>query len=196
MGRPKQLLKFNGVPLVRLAAVEALASGCGPVVVVCGAHAELVAEALTGLEKVQVAINQGWKEGISSSIHCGMRQLGEQPSRGVILTRADLALVDQNTYRRLTATHWGSGRAIVASRYSGDVGVPALFTREHFRALLELSSAQGCQDVILGNLSDSAIVDFPDGAADIDSEQDYVRILAEFARRRCRATPKFMRATA
>ena len=40
MGTPKQLLTYNGLSLIRHAAIEAVKSDCEPVVVVLGANSD------------------------------------------------------------------------------------------------------------------------------------------------------------
>ena len=197
MGRPKQLLDFGGVPLVRHAAVEALGSGCAPVVVVCGAEREAVAEALAGLP-VELAYNERWAEGMGTSIQCGLRQL-EASGRGaalagMILSLADQPLLDSHTFLNLLAIHRETRQPIVTSEYSGTVGVPVLFTREIFRQLMALPPAQGCKGVIQRNAALAARMDCPEALADIDTPEDYQRVLAAFVSRRGpavtgRATP-------
>ncbi len=183
MGRPKQLLDFHGVPLIRHAASEAVASQCAPVVVVCGAQREPIAEALAGLP-VELAHNARWEEGMGTSIQCGLRQLERSGVDGVILSLADQPLLDRDTYRGLLALHQQTRMPIVASHYSGTVGVPVLFTREYFPHLMALPPAQGCKGVIQSNRAHVAPFDCPDALADIDSPEDYERVLAEFVRRR------------
>src|SRR4051812_32915405 len=65
MGRPKQLLLHRGQTLLRRAVETVLASDCRPVVVVIGAHADLVKRELEHLP-VLVAENREWEKGMSS----------------------------------------------------------------------------------------------------------------------------------
>src|SRR4051812_30585187 len=64
LGRPRQLLTVGGEPLVRRAAVQALAA-CDEVLVVVGAVAEQVAHALAGLP-LRVVLNRAWADGMGS----------------------------------------------------------------------------------------------------------------------------------
>ncbi|MGA2602318.1 MAG: NTP transferase domain-containing protein, partial [Bryobacteraceae bacterium] len=61
MSGSKQLLEFQGKPLVRHAADAACGSGCSPVVVVLGAWAKEMRAALDGL-RVEVVVNRRWVE--------------------------------------------------------------------------------------------------------------------------------------
>jgi molybdenum cofactor cytidylyltransferase len=67
MGSTKQLLLYRGQTLIRWAVESALASVCRPIVVVIGAHAELLKKELEHLP-VLVANNGEWQKGMSSSI--------------------------------------------------------------------------------------------------------------------------------
>ncbi len=186
MGQPKQLMDFGGVPLVRHAATEALASGCAPVVVVCGAESAAVTAALGGLA-VEIAYNDRWAEGMGTSIHCGIRRLesyAPAPPAGLILSLADQPLLDRDAFRRLVEIQHGTGLPIVTSTYDGTVGVPVLFTREMFAELLALPPSQGCKGVIQRNAARAARLECPDALADIDTPGDFDRVLGEFRRRR------------
>ena len=185
MGRPKQLLDFGGAPLVRRAAAEALASGCAPVVVVCGAAGDAIAAALDGLP-VEFAHNERWEEGMGTSIQYGLRQLDAVGERvaGMILSLADQPLLDRATFCHLIEMQRKTGLPIVTSEYAGTVGVPVLFMREMFPPLMALPAGQGCKGVIQRNAARAARIDCPDALADVDTPEDYQRVLAEFIRRR------------
>src|SRR6187402_3881873 len=69
LGRPKQLLIFQGKTLVER-AVEA-AAGCSPAVVVAGSQSAEIAERLRG-QNVEVIHHAEWARGIGSSIRLGV----------------------------------------------------------------------------------------------------------------------------
>src|ERR1700744_2560695 len=69
MGSPKQMLKVEGVPLLRRAASVATGAGLEPVIIVLGANAELLRSAVVGM-KADVALNADWQTGMASSIRC------------------------------------------------------------------------------------------------------------------------------
>jgi len=73
-GQPKQLLDWHGQPFVRAVARTALAAGLAPVIVVTGANAEQVENAVQDLD-VSIIRNQEWQKGQSSSIKAGVASL-------------------------------------------------------------------------------------------------------------------------
>jgi CTP:molybdopterin cytidylyltransferase MocA len=176
MGSPKQLIELDGKPLIVRAAEAALAAQVWPVVVVLGAHAAAIRPVLAHLP-VLIVENSAWSEGMASSIREGISAI-RQFSRGI--DAAILALCDQpafsaETVARLLQGHRTTGRGIVAARYDGRLGAPALFTREHFAALAALTGEEGARDLINGDPVRVATVDLPELAHDLDTPADLNR---------------------
>ena len=172
MGSPKQLLSSQGRPLVRHAAETAIASGCDPVFVVVGSHAEEIRAALEGLDIVIVE-NTDWEQGVGTSIRAGISGAEIMGSEGAILALADQPLVTAEILQRLVAEHEETGRPIIASEYADTVGVPAFFTREFFPKLKALLPTEGCKAVILANLEQSIRISCPEAETDLDTPGDY-----------------------
>lgn len=175
MGSLKQLLDYNGKPLVQHAAEVALASGCAKVVVVVGANAAQVAGALTDMP-VEIVQNTLWAEGMGTSIQAGVRAVEALGLPGAILALADQPLITPAILRNLADEHHRTGKPIVASQYAGTVGVPVYFAQSHFAPLLALAPDQGCKGVILKHGNESLRIDYPEAEVDIDTPADYERL--------------------
>lgn len=174
MGQPKQLLALDGKVLLVRAVEAALASAAWPVVVVLGAQAETIAPRLARLP-VLIVENAAWSEGMASSLRAGIQAL-RQFSRS--LDAAVIALCDQpafsaDTIAQLVATQRASGRSIVAARYAGRQGAPALFLREHFPTLAALTGEEGARTLLNGDPARVAAVDLPALALDLDTPADF-----------------------
>jgi molybdenum cofactor cytidylyltransferase len=174
MGAPKQLLELSGKPLLVRAVEAALASPAWPVVVVLGAHAEKIRPALARLP-VLITENPAWPEGMASSIRAGVTTLQQFSRR---LDAAVLALCDQpafssDTIAQLVAAQRDTGRSIVAARYAGRQGAPALFLREHFDTLTHLTGEEGARALLNGAAHPIATVDLPALAVDLDTPEDF-----------------------
>lgn len=142
-GSPKQLVIYEGSPLVRRAAEAARDAGADPVVVVLGADAEIVAPALASVRGIRSVVNDRWQEGMSSSIACGLHTLLETfPCDGVLITLADQPLVDAKALKRMLDV-FDDMHPLVAAEYEGIIGVPAIFAKAHFDALLNLHGDSG-----------------------------------------------------
>lgn len=175
MGGPKQLLNYNGKPLLRHAAEVALEAACGPVLVVLGARAGEIRPAIEDLP-VEIVLNPLWAGGMGTSIHAGIMAAQSKNLEGVILALADQPLVTAEILRRLVQVHGQSGRAIVASEYAGTAGVPAYFSSRFYPHLLALDPPQGCKGVILSHGGDAIRLECPEAVMDIDTPGDYQRL--------------------
>ena len=176
MGSPKQLLNLGGKPMVRYVVENGLLSVCRPVVVVIGANADSVRTAVegTGVETVD---NPRWNEGMGTSIQAGLRVLEMHHLDGLILMLADQPLVSGSILNRLVDLHIETRQPIVAAEYAGTVGVPVLFSSRYFGHLRELAPDNGCKSVILTNRSEAALLACPEAEADVDTQEDYRRVL-------------------
>jgi molybdenum cofactor cytidylyltransferase len=170
MGTPKQLLRVEGVPLVRRAALAALGSRARRVFVVLGCEAEAVAAELRdpGLSLLR---HPDWARGLGSSIRAGVEAAAraEPPADAVLLLLADQSRVCAATLDRLIDVFAATGRGIVAGAYAGTVGAPALFARRHFPALLSLEGDRGAKSVIEAHPGDVERVACDEAALDLDT---------------------------
>ena len=169
LGTAKQLVPLRGVPLVRRVARAALRAGLAPVAVVVGARDRDVARALEGLA-VHVVRNALWREGIASSIRCGVRAVRtDRRVSGVVLMVCDQPRLGAPVLRRLVAAHERHREAdAVASAYARTLGVPALFPRRRFPALSRLRGDRGAKDLLRRDRRSVVAVDWPAGAVDVD----------------------------
>src|SRR5688572_27045414 len=71
LGHPKQVLRYNGTSLLSHSLKVALSSHAQDTVVVLGAYSEIIEKEID-FASVQVVINSEWKEGMASSIRCGI----------------------------------------------------------------------------------------------------------------------------
>lgn len=170
LGRPKQLLEWQGEALVRRAARAALEAGVDELVVVTGAERDATAAALAGLN-VRLAPNERWREGIGTSIAAGV---GAASGDAVLLLLADQPGVDAPLLAELVAAR-EAGHERVACAYAGVVGAPALFAAPaDLDALRGLSGDRGAQALLRDGRA-VHVVPAERAAHDIDDEADWQR---------------------
>jgi molybdenum cofactor cytidylyltransferase len=176
LGRPKQLIEFQGKTLIRRAIEFAVTSKADSLVVVLGWNPELIQ---SGFDSTQIpsVINEKWEEGMASSMQVGLRFLMEkgQPDQ-VILMLCDQPFVDAKLLDQLILAKEKSGKGIVASAYSDTLGVPALFDQKYFEEMLSLKGSEGAKKVILKNKEDVFTIDFPLGKIDLDTVADLEKL--------------------
>ena len=169
LGEPKQLLVFHGETLVHAAVRAAQEGGCDPVCVVTGHARAAVEHAVADLAPI-LAHNKEWQRGMGSSARLGLGAVHD--ASAVVLLACDQPAVDGKVIRALIGQHEHSGRAIVASHYSGTLGIPALFAQSCFAELQGLPDDCGAKAVILADPARVASLEFPGGALDIDVPED------------------------
>jgi len=174
LGSPKQLVEVRGRSLLRHATECCVDGGCEFVVVVLGAAAVQVRPELRGL-RVKVVDNDGWREGIASSIRAGISALPQGVHAAVLLT-CDQPRLTPPLVRRLIAAYDGTPGRMVACEYGDTVGVPALFGRDRFRDLMALRGDRGAKPLVSSHPGDVLRVPWPDGVVDVDLPEDRERI--------------------
>jgi molybdenum cofactor cytidylyltransferase len=177
MGQPKQLLAWNGRPLVRGAAEVALAAKLDPLLVVIGYAQAQVEEALAGLP-LRLIANPDYAAGQSTSLRAGIDALG-QAADAVVVLLGDQPFVTVAIVEQLVDEWHSSGALIVAPTYAGQRGNPVLFARAIFPELLTVQGDQGARTVLAADRARVRLVAFDDPRplADIDTPEDYERLL-------------------
>lgn len=174
LGRPKQLLDWQGQPFITKVVQNALAAGLSPLVVVTGAESEAVIEALAGLP-VSFIHNPDWQAGQSTSLRAGMGALPEN-CQAVMLLLSDQPQVSPALIRSVMATYYEEHLPIAAPRITGRRANPVLFSHETFEALRGIKGDQGGRAVI--KQFEVAWLDWIDerAALDVDDEEAYQRL--------------------
>jgi molybdenum cofactor cytidylyltransferase len=195
MGTPKQLLTYRGRSFIRhitesaICASQrsterlrrsqrfAIASVCQPIAVVLGAHAERIKPEISQLP-VQIVENQQWAEGMSTSIRVGLEALlAMNPNlEAVAIALCDQPFVSFPILDRIVEAYHLTGKPIIASEYSGTLGVPALFNGTLFSELMTLKSTEGAKKLIKKHIHEVFSVPFAEGAIDIDTPKDYEQL--------------------
>src|SRR5258706_7059596 len=178
-GSPKQLLKFQGKTFLRRAVDVALSQDGCKVVVVLGEDSQRSIDEINALP-VEIAANSDWQTGISSSIKLGLKTLlaAEPELSAVVFMLCDQPSVGRVAIANLIDTYRSTRKPIVACAYQDTLGVPALFSREMFGELMDLSGDIGAKPVIERHAADVCKVDATEAFLGIDYSEDYEKLLA------------------
>jgi molybdenum cofactor cytidylyltransferase len=179
MGQPKLLLPVRGKPMVRHAAEAACAAGLAQTVVVVGADAAAVAQALAGLP-VDLVVNQAWSEGLSTSLRAGLDAL-RPDTHAALLILADQPGLSTELICRLVDCYRAGRARLVAPFYGERRGHPVLFDRTLFDELRAAKGDSGGREVVASYAAEMERVEIQDAAVldDIDTWADYQRALSE-----------------
>lgn len=174
LGQPKQLVRFNGETLLERAIRIAAESGASPVIVVVGAHFEQVSAGVP-LDDAIAIHNPDWKQGIASSIQAGLvaiERLAPHSPGALILPCDQLRLSADHLRALLSAYAAQPEPSIVASTYADVLGIPAVFPRSAFAALLALRGDKGARALLMNPPCPLVSIPFPGGEIDIDHPAD------------------------
>jgi CTP:molybdopterin cytidylyltransferase MocA len=171
LGQPKQLLEIDGIPLIRRAALAALATGPQQLLVVLGAEVDGCRAALAGLA-LDIHSVEDWAAGMGASLACGVCAL-RQPLDGVLVVGVDQPALDAAHLVALVARWRADPARVVASGYADTVGTPALFPAAWLPRLAALGGDQGARALLRQAIDATQIIHAPALAIDIDDAQDF-----------------------
>ena len=184
MGAPKQLLHIQGKTLIKRITEMTMDTICYPIVVVLGANRAIIRKEL---ERMPITIidNPQWEQGMSSSIKMGLvgAYMTKKEIDAVIFLTVDMPLVSAELINKMinkaSEEHNGNQKLeIVACKYDGQIGIPALFKRPLFNDLLELKGDQGAKKIIIENKDRTTLIDFPAGKVDLDTIEEYRKFVS------------------
>ena len=142
----KLLLPVRGVPLVRLTVSRMAMLENAAVTVVLGHEADLVAEALTGID-VRLVVNESFADGQMTSVHCGLAAAGE--GCNFMVVPADMPRLMTVDCEALLAAHATAlaGRVTVPFR-GRQRGNPIVLPAEAVASILDGGVNLGCRGLL------------------------------------------------
>ena len=185
MGSPKQLLPFGGRTVLQTVVDTLLGCDLDGIAVVLGHRSEDVKRHLAG-SQVAMCVNADYREGMLSSVLCGILSLPESADAALIVL-GDQPQIDAGVVRRVVETYRSGSRGIVIPTFGGKRGHPALIDlRKYRRDIVALSGDAGLKPVMRGHPDDTLELPVDDAAIlrDIDTPEDYREELARQHTRR------------
>jgi CTP:molybdopterin cytidylyltransferase MocA len=195
-GSQKLLLEFDGTPMVRHAVEAASEGGCHQVVVVYSA--DDVKEAVDGA--AELVHNPDAHTGMASSLKAGLRALRPEIEAAVVLL-GDQPLVGSRTVAALLRA-WrregsrpavavskrtaGSNESHAGRREGAQWTPPVVLAREMWDELYALDGDAGARQILDGHPELLDTVPAPGRPDDIDTPEDYAKILSLFPRKKSR----------
>lgn len=177
LGRPKQLLEWQGETLITRAARTALDAGLDPVIAVIGSRAEMMRDALSALPAIVIE-NPRWPDGMSTSMQAGLSALPETVG-AVVMLLVDQPRVEAHHLRAIVAAY-EAGHPIVSLAFQGRRGSPTLFDRSLFDALMQIRGDEGGRSVVRDNAHLLGLVEVEDERImlDVDTLEDWQQAIS------------------
>lgn len=174
LGRPKQLVKIAGEPLVRRQCRIALDAALGPVVLVLGCHRELVDPTVADL-RIERHFNAPWQEGMASSIRAAAEHARDHQASALLLFHVDQYTLTTPDLVRVRDAWRQSPRHACLARDGEYLGPPAVLPASFFDRLLQLRGDIGARAVLA---QEPTITETPvlHASYDIDEPSDLARV--------------------
>lgn len=188
-GRHKLQLPIGGRPVLAHVVETVLASQARPVVVVLGHEATQVRALLADEEGEALTIveNPDYRQGMSTSIHAGVRALLDNPGvGGALIVLGDQPLMTTHIIDSLIEAKRSSEARIVAPLYEGKRGSPVLFDANLFAELLQVTGDQGGREVLERYRADMLGIEVgsPRVGFDVDTWEAYQQVVQEWQNNR------------
>lgn len=177
LGTPKQLADVGGEPLLQRVVRAACASSLDEVLVVLGAHAAEIEEAVS-MGRARVIVNADFGSGMASSLQAGMRALGPGVDRVAIIL-GDQPDVTPRLIDDLLELQEREGTPAAALAFGGLLHPPVVMARELWAGLESLQGDVGCRAIIRARPELVATIAAPSGRrhpVDVDTPEDLQRV--------------------
>jgi molybdenum cofactor cytidylyltransferase len=175
LGRPKQLVRYKGRPLLQRAVAAANGAVPGRTIVVLGAEALRLRRLLgRGRERVRIVHNRRWRDGLAGSLRAGLAA-APRGVRAALVILCDQPRVDAGALARLVKAWRRRPARAAAAEYGGRVGVPAILPKGLWRRAARLHGDVGAR-ALLGRLRALSRVAMPEAQVDVDVPEDLGRL--------------------
>ncbi len=172
-GSVKQLALIDGKPMVQHCIDTANQLAFGAVYTVLGSHAD---ELSCHISKTEIIHNYQWQRGLGSSIAVGVRELQHKVD-AILLLLADQPRINSQHLERLVSLF--TDQQVVCSQYNSHLGVPAIFGKRYFNALMNLSSDRGGSALLDSICPAPKSLALGNIAGDIDYPQDLAALIQQ-----------------
>lgn len=170
LGRPKQLIHIDGMPLVARQARILLELNPTILVVVTGHERKAVEGALDGLP-LDLVHNPQWSGGMGRSLACGIAAMPERV-RGAMVLLCDQWKIGANDLSALVRGWQDDKTCAVVSAWEGTTGPPAILPRSLFEKLSRLKGDRGASSILKHWSGRTLAIETATAAFDLDTSVD------------------------
>ena len=175
MGRPKQLLEWQGKTLIERSLESLSNSAADEIILVLGHEADRIKETLTALP-IKIAINPDYKQGMASSLRRGLLAM-DPGSEAFLVLLADQPGIGPEIINTLIRAFQQADpkRGIVRPVYRGRPGHPVLIGVQYRNEALELRGDVGARRILMNHPEDILEIAVETDAVlkDIDTPAEY-----------------------
>ncbi len=174
MNQPKMLLPFGSGSILSTILEQTKALKTDQICLVTGYYHKEIIENID-VSGLLVIHNDHWREGMASSISRGVHEMIKEYSDldSIMIVVSDQPHLNRKLLSEMLSCREKYEKGIVAAQYGEIKGTPVLFDKKYFQELMLLTGDTGAKSVLKEHSSDVTTVEFPLGAIDIDTAEDY-----------------------
>ena len=169
LGQAKQLVEYDGKPLIQISVDNASSVAPDEIIVVTGARSEAVKAAVRH-PAVRWVHNSDWPTGMGGSIATATAAVGAEAT-GLMIILCDQWRINAQDLQLLAATWRASPERIVVAEADGVHMPPVIFPANCFARLREMKGRHGARSLIKANPGLITPVPMSNAAFDLDSKQ-------------------------
>ncbi len=176
IGMAKMLLPYAGQTILGHIVQEVQALDPATICLVTGKYSNEIQMAL-GATSVDIRPFSNWQAGMAASIKFGMACILEKEPNidAILFVVSDQPFLERQLLFRMVKAFQETGKGIVAAQYQEQFGTPVLFHARYIPQISNLEGDRGAKKLVEHQLDNLALVDFPLGAFDIDTVEDYAQ---------------------
>ncbi len=174
MGSAKALLHYQGQTFIARICNAFVTAGVDELIVVLGARADELRQALPTHPKLRTVVNARYTLGQLSSLMVGIGTLSPE-SEAAIVNLVDHPMIETETIQTLISSFRAAPLPILIASYQGKRGHPVLFSSQIYGEILAAPLDQGAKVIVRKDPSRVREIplDDPGILADIDTPEDY-----------------------
>ena len=125
-GENKLLKKIYNTPLINHSVKNILSSAVDELIIVLGHEEDILKKVIIKSQKIKFVSNKNFKNGMSSSIKIGLKNLSEK-CESFFISLGDMPLVGNNIYNKIIKLR--DNNKIIVPTYKGQQGNPIMFPK-------------------------------------------------------------------
>jgi|TARA_B110000438_G_scaffold225676_1_gene219776 molybdenum cofactor cytidylyltransferase len=154
-GENKLVREVDGIPLIKYAVKNILASMVDEIIVVVGHDEDLIKNVIGEHRKIKFVYNEDFKKDISTSIKIGLNHISKK-SEAFFISLGDMPNVNQNIYNKLIKSRLKYNsklkpqhkKEIVIPSFEGKNGNPILFSKFMKNKIMLVTSVLDTSEII------------------------------------------------
>ena len=179
MGRPKQMLAWQGETLLRHVLENLINSNADEIILVLGHEAEAISKSLTEFQ-IKIVINPDYNQGMASSLRQGLLAMDPR-SEAFLVLLADQPGIGPEIINRVIRDFQRADprRGIVRPVYRGLRGHPVLIGVRYLQEALQLQGDMGARQILMNHPEDIIEIEVTQDVVlkDIDTPEEYQKYM-------------------